>query len=164
LIWGAAVRYRSLGTWLRSAPTSVWLVVVLLLALAARLPALGQHGLWIDEGNTYIRSILPLDLVLENLLMVRNQVPLYYLLMRLWTALLALCRGARHHLLEIAACFVVLLVIPWGLFWVANLRGFDSLSVFVTVAVMGYLCVPWWGGDQRIRLARASSSSQEEGV
>ena len=88
----------------------------------------------------------------------------YDQLLLLLPALLALCRGARHHLLEIAACFVVLLVIPWGLFWVANLRGFDSLSVFVTVAVMGYLCVPWWGGDQRIRLERASSSSQEEGV
>jgi hypothetical protein len=46
--------------WLRSVPSSVWLIVALLLATAARLPALGQQSLWIDEGNTYIRMILPL--------------------------------------------------------------------------------------------------------
>jgi hypothetical protein len=68
--------------WLRSAPASIWLVVALLLATAARLPALGQQSLWIDEGNIYIQMVLPLAAVLENLLAVRDQTPLYYLLLR----------------------------------------------------------------------------------
>lgn len=68
--------YRGLGKWQRSAPAYIWLVVALLLAMAVRLPALGRQSLWIDEGNTYIRVALPLNLVLENLLAVRNQTPL----------------------------------------------------------------------------------------
>ena len=78
----ATARGCRLVAWLRSAPSSIWLIVALLLATAARLPALGQQSLWIDKGNTYIRMILPLDAVLENLLAVRDQTPLYYLLLR----------------------------------------------------------------------------------
>jgi len=130
LIGGAAVRYRSLGTWLRSAPTFVWLVVVLLLAMAARLPALGQHGLWIDEGNTYIRVALPLNLVLENLLAVRNQAPLYYLLMRLWTALLGISEFALR--LPSTWCAVVNVALVYRL---GSLSGRRRVGVWAALAM-----------------------------
>jgi mannosyltransferase len=76
------VRVRSM---LRLVPSIAWLLGALLVAAALRMPGLGQQSLWVDEGTTYVRAALPFGVVLDNLLEVHNQVPLYYLLVRLTT-------------------------------------------------------------------------------
>jgi len=65
----------------------------------------------------------------------------YDQLLLLFPALVALHSARGPRPLVVATWFVVLFAIPWGLFWVANRRGVDPLSGFVTVAVMAYLCV-----------------------
>jgi len=69
----------------------------------------------------------------------------YDQLLLLVPALVAFCRFRGPRFLRILVWFLVLFVIPWALFWIANVRGLDSFSAFVTLAVMGYLCVSWWG-------------------
>jgi hypothetical protein len=77
-------------------------------------------------------------------------------------ALIALCCAKRCRLLGVAAWFIVLSVLPWGLFWIANWRGFDPLSALVTVAVTGYLCASCWGSGQLLHSRQAVSTVQED--
>lgn len=104
-----ALRLDPLIARLRSVPRLAWLVGALLVGTALRLPGLGQQSLWVDEGNTYIRAILPLDIVLENLLEVHNQVPLYYLLNRLALQVF----GSSEFALRLLSVYSGLLNVPF---------------------------------------------------
>jgi 4-amino-4-deoxy-L-arabinose transferase-like glycosyltransferase len=137
----ATARGCRLVAWLRSAPSSIWLIVALLLATAARLPALGQQSLWIDEGNTYIRMILPLDAVLENLLAVRDQTPLYYLLLRPWVRLFGTSEFALR--LPSAWCAVVNVALMARLGRLSGQRGvgvWAALAMAVNPFLVRYAC------------------------
>lgn len=61
-------------------------------------------------------------------------------------ALIALCYLKARRYLDIALWVAVIFVIPWLLFWIANVRLFDSLSVLVTFSVAVYLGVSYWLG------------------
>jgi hypothetical protein len=88
----------------------------------------------------------------------------YDQLLLLFPALIALHRAKGRRPLAIAAWFVVLFLIPWGLFWIANRRGVDPLSGFVTAAVMAYLCVSYRGRKCRPRPAQIASPGKEAAV
>ncbi len=60
------------------------LLLILLLAFGLRGYRLGYQSLWWDEMSTAARALIPLDEMIGNLFTVRNHVPLYFLLMRLW--------------------------------------------------------------------------------
>jgi mannosyltransferase len=62
-------------------------LLILLLAFGLRMVRLDGQSLWWDEMATAARAALPLDAMLDNLLTVRNHVPLYFLLIRLWSGL-----------------------------------------------------------------------------
>jgi len=126
----AVGQWRRVVVWLQTVPSAIWLIVALLLATAARLPALGEQSLWIDEGNTYIRAVLPLGVVLENLLAVRNQTPFYYLLMRPWVALF----GVSEFVLRLPStwCAVVNVALIYRL---GRLSGQRRVGVWAALAM-----------------------------
>lgn len=74
-----------MGKWLRQNSDLPWLVMILLVAVALRALNLDQQSLRMDEGMTHARMILPPTLMLQSLFIVRDQVPLYYVVTRLWT-------------------------------------------------------------------------------
>jgi len=59
-------------------------LVVLVVALAARLYALGAESLWIDEAISYGRAMLPLDELIADSVR-RKHLPTYFLLLKGWT-------------------------------------------------------------------------------
>lgn len=93
---------------LRSADSRIWLIGALLVATAARLPALGHQSLWWDEGITYTRIVLPLESVVEDLLQVRDQTPSYYFLMRVWCTIF----GTSEFSLRLLSAFCGIVTIP----------------------------------------------------
>lgn len=60
---------------------------ILLLAFALRLVGLADQNLWWDELKTWERATLPLPEMLHDLMHIRDQVPLYYWLMRFWATI-----------------------------------------------------------------------------
>ena len=110
---------------LRSVPRSAWLVGAFLVAAALRLPGLGQQSLWVDEGNTYVRAVLPFDVVLDNLLEVHNQVPLYYLLLRLSTRLI----GSSEFALRLPSVFFGLVNIVF-VYLLGRLSGHRGVGIW----------------------------------
>lgn len=87
----------------------------------------------------------------------------YDQLLLLVPALIAFGCAPGNPFPKIAIWFVVMFVIPWGLFWVANLRGFDPLSAFVTVAIMICLSIACWSRD-RVRVSAPVALSKQEVV
>jgi 4-amino-4-deoxy-L-arabinose transferase-like glycosyltransferase len=125
-----ARRFKYLKTWLDSMPRLTWLVGALLLAVALRFPGLGQQSLWVDEGNTYIRAVLPLDVVVDNVLEVHDQAPLYYLLLRFSTRLL----GSSEFALRLPSVFfgVVNVVFVYLLGRLSGRRRVGVLAAWAT--------------------------------
>ena len=76
---------------------------------------------------------LGMGLAICGSLMVTPYLWNYDQLLLLVPALIAFNRVEARSWLRVTTWFVVVLVIPWGLFWIANRRGFDALSVFVTI-------------------------------
>jgi mannosyltransferase len=66
--------------WAKAAPLLVTWAAFLL-----RVYRLGHQSLWWDEMATHILSVMPLGDLVENLFIYRNHLPLYFLLMRLWS-------------------------------------------------------------------------------
>jgi len=65
--------------------TPLWGFLALIwLAFGLRLYQLNGQSLWWDELSTVVRTAVPLDEMFANLLTIRNHMPLYFLLMRLW--------------------------------------------------------------------------------
>jgi hypothetical protein len=60
------------------------LLVILLLAFGLRLYGLATQNLWWDELKTWERAAMPLNEMLTDLIAIRDQMPLYYWLMRFW--------------------------------------------------------------------------------
>ena len=60
------------------------LILILLLAFALRLYGLASQNLWWDELKTWERATMPLSAMLRDLMSIRDQVPFYYWVMRLW--------------------------------------------------------------------------------
>jgi mannosyltransferase len=63
------------------------LLPILLLGFALRICRLDHQSLWWDELSTIARAGLPLPELFNNLLHVRNHMPLYFLLVRPWADL-----------------------------------------------------------------------------
>jgi mannosyltransferase len=61
------------------------LLMVLLLAFGLRVFRLAYQSLWWDEIATHMISMMPLDELLDSLFVYRNHLPLYFVLMRLWS-------------------------------------------------------------------------------
>ncbi len=87
----------------------------------------------------------------------------YDQLLLLVPALIAFGCMSGNPLPKIAMWFVVMFVIPWGLFCVANLRGFDPLSAFVTVVIMICLSITCRGRD-RARVSAPDAYPEREVV
>jgi len=62
-------------------------MTLLIAAFAMRLVHLDAQSLWWDEMVTVFRSASPPSLMWADILRARNQVPLYYVLMRPWATL-----------------------------------------------------------------------------
>lgn len=168
---GGTASLDCLKTWLCSLPSLTWLVGALLVAAAVRLPGLGQESLWVDEGTTYIRAVLPLDVVLRNVLGVRDQVPLYYLLLRLsspafgtsefglrlpsvffglanipFAYLLGRSSG-RHHVGVLAAWIMALN--PFHVWYSREARMYSLGLLLVSIAMWCFLLALRHGGARR---------------
>jgi mannosyltransferase len=59
--------------------------LIILLGFGLRLHQLDRQSLWWDEIATLNRAVIPFEELVANLLAKTDQVPLYFLLMRLWT-------------------------------------------------------------------------------
>lgn len=131
---------------LQQVDSSIWLVGALLVATATRLPMLGQQSLWWDEGITYslIRPEARINVVFENTLMTRDAAPLYYLLLRMWTALF----GTSEFVLRVPSAF-------FGIINVALMYSLGKLSAHRNTGVWAawFLAVNpfhiWYSRDAR---------------
>ena len=86
---------------------SVAVLAVTLLAWCVRLVNLAVQSLWVDEGITFARATLPWGSVVSNLLLVGNQTPLYYALLRPWLSLTGLSEFALRFPSVCAATLTV---------------------------------------------------------
>ena len=80
---------------------------VMLLAFAVRLTDLSGQSLWVDEGITFARATLPWESVVSNLLLVGDQTPSYYWLLRHWLALAGMSEFALRFPSACAATLTV---------------------------------------------------------
>jgi 4-amino-4-deoxy-L-arabinose transferase-like glycosyltransferase len=64
-----------------------YLLLILLLAFALRVYRLDHQSMWWDEMHAGMMSVLSPDAILDNLFAIRNHVPLYFMLVRLWSCL-----------------------------------------------------------------------------
>ena len=58
---------------------------VVLLGFVLRVHGLGDQSFWYDELATWNRAVISLSELFEDLFATRNHMPLYFLLMRLWS-------------------------------------------------------------------------------
>lgn len=135
-LWGLAFDWLGPERWVLLGTLAVVLVSAVTLLLVVR-----RREQWLLGIGVAVCSSLLVTPYLWN----------YDQLLLLVPALVALCRGRERRALRVAVWFVVLLVIPWGLFLIANVRKFDPLSALVTLMVAVYLCVAYWGRDRLCR-------------
>ena len=83
------------------------LLLILLLAFALRLYGLANQSLWWDELKTWERATVPLNQMLTNLIGIRDQVPLYYWMMRFWRTI-----GTEPTILRLISVYFGTLSIP----------------------------------------------------
>ncbi|MCA9900535.1 MAG: glycosyltransferase family 39 protein [Ardenticatenaceae bacterium] len=83
------------------------LLLILLLAFALRLYGLANQSLWWDELKTWERATVPLNQMLTNLIGIRDQVPLYYWMMRFWRTI-----GTEPTILRLFSVYFGTLSIP----------------------------------------------------
>lgn len=65
----------------------VWLILLLWLGFGLRLYQLNGQSLWWDELATVARTAIPLGEMFDDLLTIRNHMPLYFLTIRLWATM-----------------------------------------------------------------------------
>jgi mannosyltransferase len=133
-----------------------WRVFPLLaLAFGLRLWRLDAQSLWWDEIDTVFLAVSPPSLAWDDILRVGNQVPLYYLLLRPWTALghgefwirypsvwwgvltVALTFRLGHRLANrrVGAIAAGLLsVLPFHIWYSQEARAYSMLAALVTVS------------------------------
>lgn len=80
------------------------IILILLLGFGLRLLGLDGQSLWWDELKTWERATMPLNEMVSNLIGIRDQVPLYYWLMRFWAQL-----GTEAAILRLFSVFFGLL-------------------------------------------------------
>jgi mannosyltransferase len=80
-------------TWFRNRPSSFYLALLVLLALALRGPNLGRDSLWFDEAISYLTAQLPLARILDNTVQ-SSHPPFYYLLLSVWQGVVPLTDAA----------------------------------------------------------------------
>lgn len=146
-IWGLAFDIVGLEHWILIGAVAAALVSGLTLFLIVRRSEAPAFGI---------------GLAVCGSLLVTPYLWNYDQLLLLVPALIALgCATADYPLPSIAMWFFVMVVIPWGLFWIANLRGFDPLSAFVTVAIMACLLIACWRGDRASVSASVALAKKE---
>lgn len=76
---------------------SYWLLwAILFLGFVLRVHLLDQQSLWWDEAKTVSRTLLPIPDLLSDILSKRHHLPLFFLLVRPWFALVGSSEfGAR---------------------------------------------------------------------
>ncbi|MGH2536673.1 MAG: glycosyltransferase family 39 protein [Candidatus Promineifilaceae bacterium] len=108
-----AIRAREKGSVSAATPAAAWPSLLLLtLAFWLRVHNLATQSFWYDEVATWLRANSNLQLMYASLLEARNQVPLYYLLMRPWALI-----GASEFVLRFAS-------VLWGVLSVALIYAF----------------------------------------
>jgi hypothetical protein len=128
-LWGLAFDLVGPDHW-RAAGASM----LVLVSLVSLLVIVRQHRDWrLGLGLAMVASLLAIPYLWNY-----DHLPL------LFPALLAFCRTRGSRIARILLWSIVVFVIPWALFVVANLRGVDSLSGLVAVAVIVYLCGVYW--------------------
>ena len=103
---------------------------VLLLALTVRLTNLAGQSLWVDEGITFARATLPWESVVSNLLLVGDQTPLYYGLLRSWLALV----GTSEFALRFPSACAATLTVP--AVYIVGKRAFGRRTGLVAAALL----------------------------
>jgi uncharacterized membrane protein len=146
---------------LRQRPTWHWLILIILVAVALRLPYSGTPSLWFDEAVSYLTASLPLRDILGNVVKDPHP-PFYYLLLHGWLALVPdgdawfrllgtgcdllliptvyglgrrLLPGRRPAL--VAAAFVA--ISPFHVFYAHELRMYSLLMLLTSLAALLYL-------------------------
>lgn len=139
-----------------------------ILALAIRLPLLGDQGLWFDEAYTYFIAELPIKTAIEALLIDGVHPPAYYLLMRAMILL-----GRQEALLRVPSVVFgavlvpllylvvsrqfgrragylaggLLLLSPFHLWHSRDARMYSMLALLATFAMQAYLRI--WSEEAR---------------
>ncbi len=85
-----------------------------------------------------------IGLALSGSLLVTIYAWNYDQLLLLAPAIVAFCCMRGRQPFRIMVWLGLTFAVPWGLFWIANLRGFDYLSALVTITIMMYLCLACW--------------------
>jgi 4-amino-4-deoxy-L-arabinose transferase-like glycosyltransferase len=153
-------------------PAGPWLVAIVVVAAALRLPTVGRESLWFDEAVSYLAARLPVRRILDNTL-ADPHPPLYYLLLHGWlkvvpsTDAAARLLGTAWDLLLVPALycltvelygdrrrglFAALLVAlsPFHIVYSHELRMYTQLMLLVTVGTAAYVHASrggvwgWW--------------------
>jgi len=111
---------------------------VMLLAFAVRLTNLSGQSLWVDEGITFARATLPLGQMVSNLLLVGDQTPLYYWLLRPWLAL----AGASEFALRFPSTCAATLTVP--VVYTAGKRARNRHTGLVAAALLALNAFHVW--------------------
>jgi mannosyltransferase len=85
----------------------LWVGLIVSLGWALRLYRLGEQSLWLDEGSTWYRAMLPLGQGLKELRQVFTHPPLYHLLSFTWTRV-----GNSEWLLRFPETLIAVFTIP----------------------------------------------------
>jgi hypothetical protein len=132
-IWGLVADLAPLERWITLGALGVCLVSGFTLYLLVR-----RKNAW----------LLGISLAICSSLLVTPYLWAYDQLLLLIPALVAFQSTEEPSLFQTVGWWSSLILIPWGLFWVAQSRGSDSLGGLVTVTVAGYLCISWWLKDR----------------
>jgi uncharacterized membrane protein len=139
-----------------------WLVAVLIpVALALRLTAIGRESLWFDEAVSYLAAELPSAKILNNAVQ-SSHPPFYYLLLHFWLSVvpdgdgMARLLGALWNVLLVPAVYllakelldsrrlalmaaVVVVISPFHVLFSHELRMYTQLMTLVVIGTWAYL-------------------------
>lgn len=133
----------------RSEPTRVWLILTAILAGAAllRLWNIGGPSLWADELYSLGFSRVPLDMLWGEWMVRETNPPLYYTILKFWTAIFGASDISVRMLSVTAGLLAVLAIFAFaravhstnaGLY-AAGLASVASLQTYFSVEVRAYI-------------------------
>jgi len=124
---------------------------VVLLGFVLRVHGLGDQSFWYDELATWNRAVISLSELFEDLFATRNHMPLYFLLMRLWSDI-----GTGEFILRAFS-------VVWGMVSIALIYSVGRLIAKQTVGLIAALLLAispfhiWYSQEARMYSLVAAS-------